>query len=46
MTYEYMEKVTPKFLTRDGDLVTFLNHEFCIIADCPELEAVYLERQG
>ena len=45
MTYEYMELVTPKFLRRDGDRVIFLGQLFRILADCPELETVYLERQ-
>ena len=46
MSYQYMEQVAPKFLRRDGDQVVFLGHCFHVINDCPELETVYLERQG
>ena len=46
MSYELLEMAPQAYLQRDGDKVTILDQELRIIVDCPELETVYLERQG
>ena len=46
MSYGLLEMAPQAYVQRDGDKVTILDQELWIIADCPELETVYLERQG
>ena len=46
MSYGLLDMANSKYLIRDSDTVTLFGHALRIIADCPELETVYLERQG
>ena len=45
MSYGLLDMADSKYLVRDSDTVTLFGHVLHIIADCPELETVYLERQ-
>ena len=45
MSYGLLEMAPRELVQRDGDKVTVLDQELRIIADCPELATVYLERQ-
>lgn len=44
MSYELLEGGDPRYLQREGDIVTLCGHRMRIIADSPELETIYLRR--